>query len=87
MRPGFPKPHAEYGCDGGNNMAVTDWNVLESSSPSTFPTDGAKVRARLSNGKSGPATYYENGGFVLFNLPWGDSAPVQSWQPWDGPSF
>ena len=66
-------------------MAEEQWIDFQESKPETHPTDGVRVQAELSNGKRGPATYFAQTGFTLFNLPWGDGAPVTKWQLWNWP--
>jgi hypothetical protein len=64
-------------------MAEEKWNDFEDALIDTHPPDGTKVRAELASGKQGPATYFTDGGFVLFNLPWGEGSPVTRWQRWE----
>jgi hypothetical protein len=59
---------------------VPRWVDFDLADPLSKPADGRKVLAALASGRTGPATFHDRTGFILFGAPWGYLGPVLRWK-------
>jgi hypothetical protein len=56
------------------------WVDFDPACSATHPKTGSKLFVTVESGKRGPATFYEQTGFALFNVPWAELGAVKQWQ-------